>query len=1034
MDGRFVMFVSHANNLVTNDNRGLNLDVFVRDLVSSNTTLVSVSASGVGGANDDAVSPSISSNGQFVAFASKASNVVNGDTNNACDVFVRDVIAGTTRLVSVDVTGTKNALGPSQTAPYPLESSYPLISGDGRWVAFQSSASNLMSLPDVNRATDVFIRDMESNVTYLVSISADGASTGSDASELCGMTPDGRFVAFSSSSYDIVDGTDWVSEDLFVRDVQSNQTFWVTANLFQYIDSPYRAFNAVLSADGRFVAFKAQRIGEANVSVFHHDLQTGTTLWVCANSVASTDPSLRADGRYIATETFDSILVIDSQNSSSIRVITRSASLPPSLAAFADPGAALGIASTPMLNADGTKVTFLFSLPAGGIGVTTNSVNAYHQVYEMDLVGGNAQLVSIRTNGVSAEYGLFGTVPAISADGSKVAFESTDGFLVAGDNNRASDVFLWDLATGTTDLISARDPGLPAMTGTGVSWIDPNCVSADGQVVVFNSFDNNLHDLDKNRLQDTYVRQMSSNLMMSLDYPINPYSDGAAPSGQIWFTNTECSGAPVVSADGRFASYMLGYSVYRRELFTTNTGYIGAGPPWAYGEFFDPNTFTVSPLSSGGHFLVYQIGNRVRYYPPSSADVILNDTTGVHSNMLSVGISAGSVVSADGPSWKPVVSPDNRWVAYLSKARNIVPNVTGAYVELLACDYASLHSCVPLGTNLCLPPDFTHLVSYTNGMGIVDNVSNAIFSANSRYVAFHGDNRIIYRHDLYAPTASNVVVCTNCMSPSMSGDGRFVVFEVPRAALVNDVYVKDLVSGVTELVNVNRSGGLANAGATSAQISWDARYIVFASRASDLVANDTNRLTDVFVRDRVRGVTMLVSGNLSGTGSGNSGSANPVLAADGRSVVFQSFATDLAPGSFNDTRNIFLMRLGGADSDGDGLDDDWEAAFFGSLSRDGAGDFDLDGMSDLQEFAAGTDPTNLGSVLRVVTVSLAGGGSTGLYWGASPGKSYRVEYKDDLGAATWTELSTVLATSTTASAVDANPNSSHRFYRVVLAQ
>src|SRR5258706_8754025 len=90
-NGRFVVFVSHANNLVTNDDLAPYLDVFVRDLVTSNTVLVSVNRTGVGGGNADANYPSISSNGQFVAFASATSNLVNNDTNDAPDIFVRDL-------------------------------------------------------------------------------------------------------------------------------------------------------------------------------------------------------------------------------------------------------------------------------------------------------------------------------------------------------------------------------------------------------------------------------------------------------------------------------------------------------------------------------------------------------------------------------------------------------------------------------------------------------------------------------------------------------------------------------------------------------------------------------------------------------------------------------------------------------------------------------------------------------------------------------------------------------------------------------
>src|SRR6185503_15204419 len=110
-----------------------------------------------------------------------------------------------------------------------------------------------------------------------------------------------------------------------------------------------------------------------------------------------------------------------------------------------------------------------------------------------------------------------------------------------------------------------------------------------------------------------------------------------------------------------------------------------------------------------------------------------------------------------------------------------------------------------------------------------------------------------------------------------------------------------------------------------------------------------------------------LSRNFTGTATGNHLSSNPVLSADGRVVAFQSFASDLVPGDYNDTRDVFVVSLAGPDTDGDGLDDDWEMAYFSTLTRDGSGDFDGDGASDAQEFRAGTDPTNTGSVFRVLT-------------------------------------------------------------------
>jgi hypothetical protein len=159
-----------------------------------------------------------------------------------------------------------------------------------------------------------------------------------------------------------------------------------------------------------------------------------------------------------------------------------------------------------------------------------------------------------------------------------------------------------------------------------------------------------------------------------------------------------------------------------------------------------------------------------------------------------------------------------------------------------------------------------------------------------------------------------------------------------------------------------------------------------------------------------------------------------VMADNGRTVVFASFASDLIGLDYNDRRDVFTMRLGRPDTDGDGLDDDWEETFFSNLARDGNGDFDQDGLSDRQEFLSGTDPTNTGSVLRAVTVMPLSATFARVFWEAVPGRNYQVQYKDNVGEEWKTLAGQVTASSGTASMVDSgDPLPAQRLYRVVLA-
>jgi len=310
-------------------------------------------------------------------------------------------------------------------------------------------------------------------------------------------------------------------------------------------------------------------------------------------------------------------------------------------------------------------------------------------------------------------------------------------------------------------------------------------------------------------------------------------------------------------------------------------------------------------------------------------------------------------------------------------------------------------------------------------------------SRDGNWVAFvNGAASPLYLCDLRTDTnVANTFVGTNATSPSLSADGRWLAFQQwTNTSNSAQVWLMDAQSGSRQLISVNGTGTTGgNASSTSPTVSGDGRWVAFKSRAEDLVGNDTNTWSDIFVRDRVVGTTYLVSGNRFGNGGGDQLSSAPVMGSDGGTVLFQSFAADLAEGDRNINRDIFLVRLGAGDSDGDGLADDWEVTYFSNLSRDGSADFDDDGLSDFAEYRAGTDPINDASVLRVISIAALGAGETTLVWSAASGKVYRVQYKDDLHD-TWVDLAaTVTVNGGQGSAVDSQVTAENtRFYRVVV--
>ena len=198
-DGRFVAFSSDASNLVAGDTNGRG-DIFVRDRLTGTTERLSLASDGTQ-ANR---LTSISADGRFVTFSSSASNLVAGDTNRQADVFVHDRLTSTTERVSVASDGTQ-ANG---------DSSFPSISADGRFVTFVSRASTLVA-GDTNSRDDVFVHDRQTGTTERVSVASDGTQ-GNRNSRFSSISADGRFVKFDSAASNLVAGDTNFTYDIFV--------------------------------------------------------------------------------------------------------------------------------------------------------------------------------------------------------------------------------------------------------------------------------------------------------------------------------------------------------------------------------------------------------------------------------------------------------------------------------------------------------------------------------------------------------------------------------------------------------------------------------------------------------------------------------------------------------------------------------------------------------------------------------------------------------------------------------------------------
>jgi Tol biopolymer transport system component len=299
-NGRYVAFESSATNLVPGDTNSKK-DIFVYDRDTDTIELISVASNGTQ-ANRDCSKPCISAGGTYVTFESSATNLVPGDTNSKKDIFVYDRDTNTIERVSLTSAG-----GQSNGT-----SSNPCISGDGRFVAFQSFASNLVS-GDTNATSDVFVHDRNTDTIERVSVADDGTQ-GDAASSYPSINGDGRYVAFESSAENLVDGDTNGSKDIFVydRDTSAIERVSLTSSGGQ---SNGTSSDAAISADGRYVAFESYATnlvsgdtnGKNDIFVYDRDIDTIEMVSVSNEGIqgitTSDNPSISADGRYV---TFDS--------------------------------------------------------------------------------------------------------------------------------------------------------------------------------------------------------------------------------------------------------------------------------------------------------------------------------------------------------------------------------------------------------------------------------------------------------------------------------------------------------------------------------------------------------------------------------------------------------------------------------------------------------------------------------------------------------------------------------------------------------
>lgn len=403
-DGRFVTFRSTANNLVSADSNGLP-DVFVRDRIAGLTERISIPASG-GDGNGESIDGWITPNGRYVAFTSYASNLVQGDTNGSSDAFVRDRLLNTTEAVSLNSAGVigdapsgvgsitpdgrfvcfasrASNIAPGAPSGYGQvyvrdrlvgttdivsvstggiignnDSSVCRISDDGQLVAFLSASSNLVT-GDTNNRLDVFLHDRQSGLTERVSLTSTGSQADGSSWNLA-MSGDGRYITFVCGGSNLVTGAPPFRLNLYLRDRQQDATELVS------VDSNGTPGNGDcfffhISGNGRFVVFESDSsnlvLGDTNQKwdVFVRDRHAGITSRESLNSMqvegdqGSFEPAISADGRFVAFSSIASNFVPGGDNNVDLDVFVRDRADGTRFRSFCSPGTGI-VGACPCMN------------------------------------------------------------------------------------------------------------------------------------------------------------------------------------------------------------------------------------------------------------------------------------------------------------------------------------------------------------------------------------------------------------------------------------------------------------------------------------------------------------------------------------------------------------------------------------------------------------------------------------------------------------------------------------------------------------
>lgn len=820
---------------------------------------------------------------------------------------------------SIPELRSDTAAGLSTTDNFPDSSRFtyanpPRLSADGRWMVFSSEAPNLVEGQiDSNGSTDVFLHDRQTGTTILVSRAAGTATrTASHGSFRPSISADGRYIAFLSWGIDLVPG--------------------------QIDEAPFSYYD--------------------EQDVFLFDRVTGSMVLISRkHGTAATgasgqgwDPFVSADGRFVAYLSSANDLIsgqVDASPSEDLFLYDRVAGTNRLVSHRSGSTQTAAGAGAFTISGNGEWIAFLSA--AGdvvpGQSDPNNLAGWGYDLFLYQVSSGAMTLVTHASGSptTTANIGSESTdIPSISADGSRLVFLSGATDLVAGvtETGWVYDVFLFDRTSGTTTLISAPNDS-PAVAAGGMTPV----ISSDGTRIAFFSPEP-LASGQTASEGDVYLytvasgsvtlvsRSSSSPASGGDDGSINPSLSGDGT--RVLFQSTATNLVPGQIDTEGLDLFLADLSAGTLVLVNHASGSAvtpAAGPGGtnfgAGAAFLSENGGFASFFSMSDDMVtdLRDLNGRT--------DVFLYNAATATNQAISVHAPSFASVTGNGQSFTLSMSADGRFVVFVSQATDLVPGQNDRNAE---------------GEDIFLEDRLSGeivLVSHTPGSSSAtgDRPSlSATISRDGSFVVFSSsatdlipgqiDNNSEPDVFLYERASGLVTLLSHADgAPSstgnnrsgdglISGDGRFIAFSSRSTDLVpgltetngflSDVYLHDRVAGTTILVShaAGAATTTANEASGSTSLSADGRFLVFVSYATDLIAGqiDTNGGLDIFLYDQVSGTTTLVShaSGLPGTAA-NASSSDARLSANGGFIVFSSGASNLVSGQTSGGGNLYLF-------------------------------------------------------------------------------------------------------------------------------